>query len=74
VRGRPLGGVLLLGALTLLWGGNWPAMKLAWRFSWASPAWAPSWPLISVELTPTGRETRFELRVLEHHVPGLRTN
>jgi hypothetical protein len=27
VSGRPLGGVLLLGAL--LWGGNWPAMKLA---------------------------------------------
>jgi hypothetical protein len=28
----------------------------------------------SVELTPTGRETRFELRVLEYQVPGLRTN
>ena len=26
---RPLGGVLLLAALTVLWGGNWPAMKLA---------------------------------------------
>lgn len=29
--GRPLGGPLLLGALTLLWGANWPAMKLALR-------------------------------------------
>ena len=28
---RPLGGLLLLGALTFLWGGNWPAMKLALR-------------------------------------------
>jgi drug/metabolite transporter (DMT)-like permease len=28
---RPLGGVLLLGALTVLWGSNWPAMKLALR-------------------------------------------
>jgi len=28
---RSLGGVLLLGALTVLWGGNWPAMKLALR-------------------------------------------
>ena len=28
---RPLGGVLLLATLTLLWGGNWPAMKLALR-------------------------------------------
>ena len=28
---RPLGGLLLLGALTVLWGGNWPAMKLALR-------------------------------------------
>ena len=28
---RPLGGILLLGALTILWGGNWPAMKLALR-------------------------------------------
>jgi drug/metabolite transporter (DMT)-like permease len=27
--GPPLGGVALLGALTLLWGSNWPAMKLA---------------------------------------------
>jgi drug/metabolite transporter (DMT)-like permease len=26
---RPLGGLLLLGTLTLLWGSNWPAMKLA---------------------------------------------
>ncbi len=26
---RPLGGLLLLGTLTFLWGGNWPAMKLA---------------------------------------------
>lgn len=29
--GRPLPGVLLLGALTVLWGSNWPAMKLALR-------------------------------------------
>ena len=28
---RPLGGVLLLAALTVLWGSNWPAMKLAVR-------------------------------------------
>ena len=28
---RPLGGLLLLGVLTLLWGSNWPAMKLALR-------------------------------------------
>jgi hypothetical protein len=28
----------------------------------------------AVELTPTGREARFELRVLHYHVPGLRTN
>ena len=28
---RPLGGILLLGALTLLWGSNWTAMKLALR-------------------------------------------
>lgn len=28
---RPLGGLLLLGALTILWGSNWPAMKLALR-------------------------------------------
>ena len=26
---RPLGGLLLLGTLTFLWGGNWPAMKTA---------------------------------------------
>jgi hypothetical protein len=26
----------------------------------------------SVELTPTGRETGFELRVIEYHLPGLR--
>ena len=26
---RPLGGLLLLGTLTLLWGSNWPAMKVA---------------------------------------------
>lgn len=25
----PLTGIVLLGALTVLWGGNWPAMKLA---------------------------------------------
>jgi drug/metabolite transporter (DMT)-like permease len=31
VSHRPLGGLLLLGALTVLWGGNWPAMKLALR-------------------------------------------
>jgi drug/metabolite transporter (DMT)-like permease len=31
MSGRPLGGLLLLAALTLLWGGNWPAMKLALR-------------------------------------------
>jgi drug/metabolite transporter (DMT)-like permease len=29
MSGRPLGGLLLLGTLTLLWGGNWPAMKAA---------------------------------------------
>ena len=28
---RPLGGVLLLAALTVLWGSNWPAIKLAVR-------------------------------------------
>lgn len=28
----------------------------------------------AVELVPTGRETGLELRVLEYHVPGLRTN
>jgi drug/metabolite transporter (DMT)-like permease len=28
---RPLGGLLLLGTLTVLWGSNWPAMKLALR-------------------------------------------
>jgi hypothetical protein len=28
----------------------------------------------AVELTPTGRETSFELRVLSFHVPGLRRN
>lgn len=27
----PLAGLLLLGALTVFWGGNWPAMKLALR-------------------------------------------
>lgn len=27
----PLRGILLLGALTVLWGANWPAMKLALR-------------------------------------------
>ncbi len=31
MSGRPLRGVLLLGALTILWGSNWPAMKLALR-------------------------------------------
>jgi drug/metabolite transporter (DMT)-like permease len=31
MRNRPLAGVLLLGALTVLWGSNWPAMKLALR-------------------------------------------
>ena len=30
--------------------------------------------LFAVELTPTGREASFELRVLAYHVPGLRTN
>ncbi len=25
----PIGGILLLGALTLFWGGNWPFMKIA---------------------------------------------
>ncbi|MGH7266537.1 MAG: DMT family transporter [Candidatus Rokuibacteriota bacterium] len=29
--GRPLGGLLLLGGLTVFWGANWPAMKLAVR-------------------------------------------
>src|SRR5262245_23843317 len=29
--GRPLGGLLLLGTLTVLWGSNWPAMKVALR-------------------------------------------
>ena len=29
--GVPLGGLLLLGALTLFWGCNWPAMKLGLR-------------------------------------------
>jgi drug/metabolite transporter (DMT)-like permease len=28
---RPLGGLLLLAALTVLWGSNWPAMKVAVR-------------------------------------------
>jgi hypothetical protein len=28
----------------------------------------------AVELTPTGREASFELRVLSSHVPGLGTN
>jgi drug/metabolite transporter (DMT)-like permease len=28
---RPLGRLLLLGALTVFWGGNWPALKLAVR-------------------------------------------
>ena len=28
----------------------------------------------AVELTPTGREASFELRVLSYHIPGLRTN
>jgi hypothetical protein len=28
----------------------------------------------AIEVTPTGREARFELRVLDYHVPGLRTN
>jgi drug/metabolite transporter (DMT)-like permease len=28
---RPLGGVLLLAALTVLWGSNWPALKVALR-------------------------------------------
>ncbi len=28
---RPLGGLLLLAVLTVLWGSNWPAMKLAVR-------------------------------------------
>ena len=28
----------------------------------------------AVELAPTGREARFELRILDYHVPGLRTN
>jgi hypothetical protein len=28
----------------------------------------------AVELTPTGRETAFELRVLHFHVPALRAN
>jgi drug/metabolite transporter (DMT)-like permease len=28
---RPVGGLILLGALTVLWGSNWPAMKLALR-------------------------------------------
>jgi len=28
IRSRPLTGIVLLGALTVLWGGNWPAMKL----------------------------------------------
>jgi drug/metabolite transporter (DMT)-like permease len=31
VSARPLGGVLLLGTLTMLWGSNWPAIKLAVR-------------------------------------------
>jgi drug/metabolite transporter (DMT)-like permease len=28
---RPVGGLVLLGVLTVLWGSNWPAMKLALR-------------------------------------------
>ena len=28
----------------------------------------------AVEVTPTGREARFELRVLDYHVSGFRTN
>jgi hypothetical protein len=28
----------------------------------------------AIELTPAGREARFELRVIDHHLPGLRTN
>lgn len=28
----------------------------------------------SLELTPTGRETRFEVRVFSYHLPGLRSN
>jgi drug/metabolite transporter (DMT)-like permease len=31
LSGRSLRGILFLGALTLLWGSNWPAMKLAVR-------------------------------------------
>jgi drug/metabolite transporter (DMT)-like permease len=31
VSARALGGVVLLGVLTVLWGSNWPAMKLALR-------------------------------------------
>jgi hypothetical protein len=26
----------------------------------------------SVDLTPTGREARFELRIIDHQLPGLR--
>jgi hypothetical protein len=33
----------------------------------------PSIPF-AVELTPTGSEASFELRILNYHVPGLRTN
>lgn len=28
----------------------------------------------AIEITPTGREARYELRVLEFHIPGARTN
>ena len=28
----------------------------------------------AIEVTPAGREARFELRVLDYQVPGLRTN
>jgi hypothetical protein len=133
---RPLGGILLLGALTILWGGNWPAMKLAlreldpWTFRTvcllvggdgllalqretsvvrATGRVTPSIDTevrltlalfgldaggrivsrgttylrsefgsrsipFAVELTPTGREADFELRILNYHVPGVRTN
>jgi hypothetical protein len=41
--------------------------------SWVRPSsfGSPSMPF-SVELTPTGQEARYDLRVLDYHMPGFR--
>ena len=43
--------------------------------SWVRPTGFANQPIpFSVELTPTGREARYDLRVLDYRLPGFRMN